>query len=85
MVFFFFLLAVAVREIKLLFFTFFVQMKSFYVFLSQTRSSEPGLPNLVSLDVIIDALQSFETFEELINLVGVMKVGEVFPFDVIAL
>lgn len=40
---------------------------------------------LVSLDIVVDAFETFETLEEFIGFVCVVEVGKIFPFDVEAL
>jgi len=40
------------------------------------------LPYFVCLDVIVNPFEAPETLEELICLVGVVEVGEIFPLDV---
>ena len=48
------------------------EMESFAVFLRNSRSIDTGLPYFVGLDVIVDAFEATETFEEFICFVGVV-------------
>ena len=43
------------------------------------------LPDLVRLDVVIDALVALEALQEFVRLVGVVQMREILPFDVGAL
>jgi len=57
-------------------------MESLSFFARDSRCIDTRMPKLVLLDVVVDAFEALEAFEEFICLIGVVQVGKVFPFDV---
>ena len=45
----------------------------------------PGLPDLICFDVVVDTLESPKAFKKFVRLVRVMEMRKVFPFDMKAL
>jgi len=68
-----------------LLYAFFVKVDGFNIFLGKTRKCKASFPLFMCLDIVVNALDAFETLEELVGFVGVVEVREVFPLDMKAL